>query len=222
MKRIAAVVAVVLAACGSGADPVTETTVAGSGGTGASSPELAVSSIIRGIAESDDALLDDMTITDQLGLVALVEGASVTEAEAALGFASERVAAQFWSSFASGLEDFLGAGIDDIAIGAVEAVDVPGARYATVDVAFPLDRADRSFVVTDRNGWKVDLVATFPGALLPHIDDALERASGSPGSPTVEASIRGLGPSLDALGAVGVPSELTDAFDDAHSAISPG
>ena len=222
MRRVVAVVAVALAACGSGVDPATETTVAAPAGSGATSPELAVSSIIRGITESDDALLGDMTLTSQLGLVALVEGASVAEAEAALGFASERVAAQFWSSFASGLEDFLGAEVDDIAIGAVETVDVAGARYATVDVAFPLDRADRSFVVTDQDGWKVDLVATFPGALLPHIDDALERASGSGGSPEVEASIRGLGPSLDALGAVGVPDELSDAFDSARSAISPG
>ena len=218
MTRVVLALAVVLAACGGtpeepAADPAVEA-------AGAASPEAAVTSVMRGIDDADGALLEAMTVTDQLPLVALVEGATPVEAAAALGFASEQVASQFWQSFANGIEDFLGAAVADIRIGEVRTIDVPGARYAGVEVMFPLDNAERSFVVTDRNGWQVDLIATFPGAFLPNIDSALDRASSPSADPEVAASIRSQIDSLDALEAIGVPPELADAYASARAAIT--
>lgn len=218
MKRAAVVLVLVLAGCGGGAGD--QVTVPEPRSGGAESPELAVASIMRGIAESDAALLESMTVTQQLALVALEEGATAAEAEAALGFASQQVASQFWSSFASGIEDFLGTDVDGIRIGDVVSVDVPGARYATVEVMFPLDNADRAFVLTDRNGWRVDLVASFPGAFLPNLDAALERASSPGASPEVVQAILDQSTSLDALDAIGVPAELSDALISAREAIA--
>lgn len=218
MKRLLIIVLVLLAGCGG--SPEGQVTVSETRSGGADSPELAVTSVLRGIAESDAALLESMTVTDQLALVALVEGATAAEAEAALGFASQQVASQFWTSFADGVEDFLGTNVDGIRIGDVASIDVPGARYASVEVMFPLDRADRSFVVTDRNGWRVDLVATFPGAFLPSVGVALERASAPGASPALVESILDQSTSLDALDVIGVPAELSDALVSARDAMS--
>lgn len=221
MKFVLLALVLLLGACGAPSDePVADPH---SEAEGAASPEAAVTSVMRGIADSDGALLEAMTVTDQLALVALVEGATPAEAEAALGFASEQVASQFWHSFANGIDDFLGASIADIRIGEVRPIDVPGARYASVEVMFPLDNAERSFVVTDRDGWRIDLIATFPGAFLPNIDSALARASSPNADPQVAASIRSQVTSLDALEAIGIPPELADAHASARASITaPG
>lgn len=218
MIRVLLALVVVLAACGG--PPEEPAAVPGSETDGAASPESAVTSVMRGIAEEDGALLEAMTVTEQLPLVALVEGATPAEAAAALGFASEQVASQFWHSFADGIEDFLGASVADIRIGEVRPIDVAGARYASVEVMFPLDDAERSFVVTDRGGWRVDLIATFPGAFLPNIDTALDRASSPNVDPEVAASIRGQIASLEALEVIGIPPELADAYASARAAIT--
>ena len=98
-------------------------------------------------------------------------------------------------------------------------IDVPGARYATVEVDFPVDAARRVFVLTDRNGWKVDLVATFPGAFVANIPLAVERAS-SPGvDPELLASVRRQEVSLDALEAIGVNDRTAEAITEARDAM---
>lgn len=213
------IVVMLMGACG-GTEPEAEPIV-DVATQGAQAPELAVSAVIRAIGASDTAALDAMTVTDQLGLVALVEGATPSEAEAALGFASEQVAATFWASFGAGVEDFLEAGVDEIRIGTVETVDVQGARYATVEVEFPLDAATRVFVVTEQNGWRVDLIATFPGAFVSSIPFAYERAT-SPGvEPGLAESIRIQNISLDALEAMGVTDDIATQIEIARTAINP-
>lgn len=214
------VVCVLLVAACSEATEISTTTGAPVPDTqGAASPELAVSAIVRAISQDDSAALDALTVTDQLGLLALVEGASTTDALAALGFASEQVAATFWRSFAGDIGDFIDAGVDDIRIGDIATIDVPGARYATVEVDFPFDAARRVFVLTDRNGWKVDLVATFPGAFVANIPLAVERAS-SPGvDPELLASVRRQEVSLDALEAIGVNDRTAEAITEARDAM---
>ena len=189
---MAVAVALVVVSCGGEEAPSEETVVMS---TGAESPELAVSAIIRGLSQDDDAMLGDATLSDQLGLLALVEGASTGDASAALGFASQQVAARFWKSFADGISDFIESGVEGIRIGEVTVINVPGARYATVEVAFPLDAARRVFVVTERDGWKVDLVATFPGAFV-------NQAT-----------------SLNALEVVGVDERTTTAIAEARAAL---
>jgi hypothetical protein len=189
---------------------------------GSETPELAVSAIVRAIGQSDDEMLEVNTLTDQLGLLALIEGASTDDAMAALGFASRQIASTFWMSFSTEIRDFIESGVDGIRIGAVTQVDVPAARYATVDVAFPLDAADRVFVVTDRGGWRIDLVATFPGAFVPNIPLAVERAS-SPGvDPELLESIRRQSISLDALEAIGVNERTAQAIAAAREAMGVG
>ncbi len=203
-----------VAACSDGAG---DTTTTQPDVLGSESPELAVSSIILAIGQDDAETLAAHTLTDQLGLLALVEGASTADALAALGFASQQVAATFWRSFAGDIGDFIDAGVEDMRIGEITALDVPGARYATVEVAFPLDRANRVFVLTDRAGWRVDLVATFPGAFVPNIPLAVERAS-SPGVDSeLLASIRRQDVSLDALDAIGVDERTAEAIAEARA-----
>lgn len=189
---------------------------------GSATPELAVSAIIRAIGQDDAAVLEANTAIDQLGLLALVEGASTSDAVAALGFASRQVASTFWMSFGKEIEDFVEAGVEDIRIGEIASIDVPGARYATVEVFFPLDPADRVFVATDRGGWVVDLVATFPGAFVPNIPLAIERAS-SPGvDPALLESIEGQTVSLDALEVIGVDDRMAEAVAIARLEIEGG
>lgn len=215
-----AIVVVMFSAACSAAEPET-VQVEDVALVGAEAPELAVSAVIRAIGAGDAEVLDAMTVTDQLGLVALVEGATPSEAEAALGFASEQVAATFWTSFATGIEGFLEAGVDEIRIGSVSTLDVQGARYATVEVEFPLDAAKRVFVVTDQEGWRVDLIATFPGAFVSSIPFAYERAT-SPGvEPLLAESILIQNVSLDALEAMGVADDIASQVVVARAAINP-
>ena len=207
-------IGLLLGACRAEESPTEETSISR---TGAESPELAVSAIISGLSQGDDAMLGDATLSDQLGLLALVEGASTSDASAALGFASEQVAARFWRSFADGISDFIDSGVEGIRIGDVAVIDVPGARYATVAVSFPLDSADRVFVVTDVDGWKVDLVATFPGAFVSSFPFAVERAS-SPGvDPELLASLVRQATSLDALEVIGVDDRTAAAIAEARA-----
>jgi hypothetical protein len=209
-----------LVACG-GADEAPDADVA-EVLVGSETPELAVSAIVRAIGQGDEAALEANTVTDQLGLLALVEGASTADAVAALGFASRQVASTFWMSFANEIRDFIEAGVDGIRIGDVTRVDVPGARYATVEVAFPLDAANRVFVLTDRGGWRVDLIATFPGAFVSNIPLAVERAS-SPGvDPELLESIGRQASSLDALEALGVDERTAEAIAAAREEIGVG
>ena len=106
--------------------------------------------------------------------------------------------------------------MEDIRIGEISTLDVRGARYAAVEVDFPFDAAQRVFVLTDRNGWRIDLVATFPGAFVPNIPLAVERAS-SPGvDPELLASIRRQDASLDALEALGVDDRTAEAIAEAR------
>ena len=63
-----------LAGCGGGSDSTTTSVVVEPAAS--TSPELAVSAIIRAIGRQDGQTLDANTLTDQLGLLALVEGAS--------------------------------------------------------------------------------------------------------------------------------------------------
>lgn len=206
--------AVALGACSGGSAP--STTSAPVEPSGSASPELAVSAIIRAIGQDDAQALEANTLTDQLGLLALVEGASTADAIAALGFASQQVAATFWRSFARDLGSFVDAGVDDIRIGEISMFEVGGAQYATVEVDFPLDSARRVFVLTERRGWRVDLVATFPGAFVPNVPLAVERAS-SPGvDPDLLDSIRRQSVSLDALDAIGVDEHTAEAIADAR------
>ncbi len=189
---------------------------------GSETPELAVSAIVRAIGQGDAEMLEVNTLTDQLGLLALVEGASTDDAMAALGFASRQIASTFWMSFSTEIRDFIESGVDGIRIGAVSQVDVSGARYATVEVAFPLDAADRVFVVTDRGGWRIDLVGTFPGAFVPNIPLAVERAT-SPGvDPELLESIRRQSTSLDALEAIGVDERTSQSIAAAREAMGIG
>ena len=217
MRKLAAGLACILvvSACSEAAETTT-TTAPATDVQGAASPELAVSAVVSAIGQDDSAALDALTVTDQLGLLALVEGASTTDALAALGFASEQVAATFWKSFAADIGDFIDAGVEDIRIGEITTLDVRGARYATVEVDFPFDAARRVFVLTDSNGWKIDLVATFPGAFVANIPLAVERAS-SPGvDAELLASIRRQDVSLEALEALGVDERTSDAIAEAR------
>lgn len=216
MRTLAAGLACILivGACSDSAG--TSTTTAPIADVGAPSAELAVSAIVSAIGQDDAAALDAHTLTDQLGLLALVEGASTTDALAALGFASQQVAATFWRSFAADIGDFIDAGVDDIRIGEISPLDVRGARYAAVEVDFPFDDAERVFVLTDRNGWRVDLVATFPGAFVSNIPLAVERAT-SPGvDPELIASIRRQDVSLEALEVLGVDERTAEAIAEAR------
>ena len=121
--------------------------------------------------------------------------------------------------FAADIGDFIDAGVEDIRIGEISTLDVRGARYATVEVDFPFDAARRVFVLTDRNGWRVDLVATFPGAFVANIPLAVERAS-SPGvDPGLIASIRRQDVSLDALEAIGVDERTAEAIAEARESM---
>ena len=217
MRRLVTVVvcALILGACSDAAETTT-TTAPAADVQGAASPELAVSAVISAIGQDDAPALDAHTLTDQLALLALVEGASTSDALAALGFASEQVSATFWKTFAADIGDFIDAGVEDIRIGEISTLDVRGARYAAVEVDFPFDAAQRVFVLTDRNGWRIDLVATFPGAFVPNIPLAVERAS-SPGvDPELLASIRRQDASLDALEALGVDDRTAEAIAEAR------
>lgn len=177
---LATVLLVTVSACGSGADEVPTTTAAPETPPGAAQPEQAVAEVLRSLVSDNYRRAAELTVDGQMVLVALAEGAPVSEARLVAGQASEVVGENYWAGFAESLEGFLGYGPDDIRIGEISRFEVEGSNFARVEVFVPLDGSIRTFLVAEDDGWKVDVIGTFSSGLAGKLATAAETVRSDP------------------------------------------
>jgi hypothetical protein len=176
-----------VSACGGGTEGTAASAAPETRPEGAASPEEAVVSLTRSLAAGRFLEASDLTVHDQMVVVALAEGLDVDGALALMETGAGEVGINFWEGFATSLEDFLGYAADDIEIGPVSTFEIEERRFARVDVFVPLDSSIRHFVLQEDDGWRVDVIATFASALAGKLPEAADRVRGDPaGGPLLQ------------------------------------
>lgn len=189
----------VTSACGGATDDSVAAAGTDSRPSGAASPEAAVASLTRALTAGRFLEATDLTVDDQMVVVAIAEGLEVGGALSLLETGADEVGLNFWEGFATSLEDFLGYEPDDIEISTVSTFEVEDRSFARVDVLVPLDTSIRHFVLQEDDGWRVDVIATFASALAGKLPDAADRVRGHPdGGPLLDV-MRDQLPSLQAV-----------------------
>lgn len=175
-RSVLVAVALVAGAC-SGGDHEATTTLPPDLDPAATVAEL-LEAIVEGRFETTAAL----TVPGHAGLLTLAEGANAADILEAADADSAAVTANFWSGFAQTLEEGLDVGTLEYSTGEPQTVN--GIDFVTVTVAGE-GREPQYFVVADRDGWVVDLMATFgpvlADRLVPPIDSLLESANADAG-----------------------------------------
>lgn len=185
---------VTLAAC-RGEQAAPETTVGSD-----LEPSAVVSDLLAAIVEGrfeDTAALTDQR---QAGLLALAEGAEISEVVEALDEDAAGVAANFWSGFAQSLDPSFD--LESTTLEEGEELERGGERYVPVEMTGP-DGEGRVFYLRQDDGWRVDLMATFAPLvaerLTPRVESLL--TSANPNASTVVGLLNRSTPSLEVAAA---------------------
>ncbi len=166
---------------------------------GAEAPEAAVTGLLSALQQADYDAAAGFGAADQLPILAMIEGATIEQISGLSGSDDLSVGVNFWRSFAEGLEDFVGVAPDQIRIADVTPFEIGDRRFARVAVEFPNDANVRSFVAQERNGWWVDLLASFGPALASRLEAAVTALRAEPGSDDVLQLAADQRPSLEAV-----------------------
>lgn len=194
MRALAVLVVLLMAAgCGSAEvedGPALEET------RGAGSPEQAVVELFAALDNGDFEAAAELTVDDQMILVALIEGITIEEALRVGRAAELEVGAGYWSGFQQSIEEILDG---RVAVGSVERFEAGGRRFARVEVMFPLQGGDRWFVVQETDGWKIDVLASFASALAGKLGPVADSLRSNPKADPLMALMREQVPSLEAV-----------------------
>ena len=143
-------------------------------------------------------------------LASLAEGASTIDVAEALTTGDVDIAANFWAGFAQGTGSFL--------IGPVgfQGADPVSSQEQTFEVVIvnPPEGGQREILLTDDNGYRVDLFASFGAGLAPRMVQPVERllTAQSDEARLVLRELQGLVPSLLAASErPGLPPEAVQA-----------
>ena len=169
-KRLSAlliVVGLVVAACGGR----TGTLPAVSLGPGADTPREAVRELVIHINTPDFNAASNLAVPNHAALASLAEGATFRAVADAIRDGDAPVAANFWAGFAQGTGSYL--------TGTVTTSDGPtltqdGVEFHSV-VVFPQSGGERSMLVQDADGFRIDLFASFGPGLADRMIPAVER-----------------------------------------------
>ena len=158
---------------------------------GPADPRQAVVDLLEALGGEDVARAVDLTVPGQGLAVAVAEQAPADELGAILDGGSRAVLANFWSSFATSVEELSGAGTADIDVGeAGDPFEVGDHRFAIVGMEVPGQAGPRSMIVREGRGWKVDVVATFAPGLATGIGQAPQELAGAEGGePIIERMV---------------------------------
>lgn len=120
---------------------------------------------MEALAGGDFQTAASSSVDEQWVLVALIEGMPIDEAAAADQRVWQQVGVNFWETFATSLPAFLGAGPGALTVGPSRRFTVNGVEFASVEVRTPSDPTPRHFILQWRDGWRIDVLATFAPAL---------------------------------------------------------
>jgi hypothetical protein len=218
MPSIALVVALTVAACSPA--PEESTTQAPVSQPGAADPRAAVEGMLDALEAGDFERAAALTVDDQMLAIAVTGNVPTDALQGVLDTGGADIGANYWESFATNVQSFLGVGPGAVTTGAVDDVEVAGVRFATVELQVPVDAARRRFVVQQGDGWKVDVVATFGPALAQRLGKAADGFRSDPSAADILASLVRQRPSLEvALAAPGLDAETTQVIRTALVAL---
>lgn len=168
MKSLGLVVLLAMVACSgqandNGAPPVAE--------EGAGSAVEAVEILVAAVNVADFQAATRMGFPGQAALAALAEGATVGEVAHALADGEQEIAASFWAGFAQGAGTFLAGELAAVDGGTVTEGDV---EFHTVIVTSE-GEGGRTIVVRERDGYRIDLFASFGAGLADKMIVPVER-----------------------------------------------
>ena len=161
---------VLLAACSGGVEP-SSTTIP----PATDDYEAVFERWVTALETSDFETAADLTIGVQIPLLALAEGLSGSQVATLTEADREAIAANFWSGFIDQAEPMLGSPVGSLrAEDWVETV-AGGTNFALADLFRSSDASVRRIVfMNSADGWKLDLIASFPSAMINLVPDAAQ------------------------------------------------
>ncbi|HUG32903.1 MAG TPA: hypothetical protein VMM14_08420 [Acidimicrobiia bacterium] len=167
LRAIVLVGALAVAGCGSG--DTLDTTPEQP--PGAETPTATVEGLIEAINEPDFPAAGRLSVAGQAALAALAEGATIDEVAESLEGDDGQVSANFWSGFAQGAGGFLTGEVSAADEGLVEG---EGFEFHSVSVQ-SADGEPRTLLISDEDGYRVDIFASFGSALADKMIAPVER-----------------------------------------------
>jgi hypothetical protein len=133
------------------------------------------------LADGQYRSLSDLVVDDHIPLLSLSEMDRLEEVVAALADETE-VSANYWESFAAGVEALGGGELASMHIVGEEESSIDGQAFVKVEIRLNGGgNGTRRVVVREQDGWRLDPLATFSPAiasrLLGAVGDLLERPS---------------------------------------------
>lgn len=175
--RIVVALAVALVACTGGGEPASTTSDVVRSDSHVSTFEALVEALERGDFDTAATL----SVPNQASLLALAEGLSGAQVAALTDADRQLVIANFWAGFVDQLEPTFGSPLTALRTDAWTESNVGGVDFAVAELFRGSDASVRQMVLqrTD-GGWAIDLLASFPAALINLVPDAAQliRATG--------------------------------------------
>lgn len=167
-RLLFAVTLMVLAACAGEVTPDPTTIPVG---PGAETPSAAIDQLVAALNEPDFEAAAELAVPGQAALASLAEGAPFDVVAEALRVGDRDVAANFWSGFAQGTQNFLTGPVDVSLDGQVEQ---DGVDFEVVIVVLD-GGGTRSLLTRESDGYRVDLFASFGAGLADKMVTPVER-----------------------------------------------
>lgn len=202
-KLALAVAVVMLAACSGETTPVSTTLPPGEG---AETPAAAVDQLVVALNEPDFEAASELAMPGHAALASLSEGAPFDVVADALRNGDRDVAANFWSGFAQGTQNFLAGPVEISPDGTLEQ---DGVEFEIVSVV-PGSGGTRSVLTQESDGYRVDLFASFGAGLADKMVAPVERllTTQTEDARLILNQLQEIVPSL--LAAAGQPGTPTD------------
>lgn len=174
--RALLVLTVLLAACSGGVDPASTTIPPAN-----DDYEAVFERWVTALETSDFETAADVTIEVQIPLLALAEGLSGSQVAALTDADRVAIASNFWSGFIGQAEPMLGSPVGSLRVEDWMETVAGGTDFAVAELFRSSDASVRRVVLRDTaDGWKLDLISSFPSAMINLVPDAAQviRASG--------------------------------------------
>lgn len=175
--RISIALCLILSACRGGTVPSSTTVVERLPAT----PEAVFGALLDALDADDFETAAQLTDSGQMTLLAIAEGVEARQVALLSSTDRRRIARNFWSTFHAQLEASIGTELANLPVGEVERRAAGDVEFARIDLGSGEDAGRRRLVVRQTpRGWAVDLIASFPSALMGLIPDAAQaiRAAG--------------------------------------------
>ncbi len=170
-RRAASAVLVVTLACGGtpeAGEPVPTT------GRGAATPTDALTELVGHLNAAEFNLASRLAVPGHSALASLAEDAATVDVAEALDRGDSGVAANFWSGFAQGTGTFL---LGPVGYEQGESIERDGITWQVVIVR-SAEGGRREVLVTDIDGYRIDLFASFGLGLADRMIEPVERLLG--------------------------------------------